>query len=80
MEFSKIKATTCWKFNLSDYKLITNYIYFISLNLTDDDGAEKTSKSLKLRAFSQREEPAPSQVVNSLSQPAGAYSQASGYY
>jgi len=44
---------------------------------SDDDGAEKTSKSLKLRAFSQREEPAPSQVVNSLSQPAGAYSQAS---
>jgi len=44
---------------------------------SDDDGAEKSSKSLKLRAFSQREEPAPSQVVNSLSQPAGAYSQAS---
>ena len=61
-------------------RFIPIYIYFINIYLTDDDGAEKSSKSLKLRAFSQREEPAPSQVVNSLSQPAGAYSQASGYY
>jgi len=43
---------------------------------SDDDGAEKTSKSLKLRAFSQREETA-SQVVNSITQTAGTYSEAS---